>query len=423
MIPNSIDQIIHSDKSLRNIQEFKIYEMLLLGGFAFEIQEGKRSIVLDIIKDALNRFIDLGLPYEIATTGDRCFDPAEVINFMKWLDIHDQDLFWSSHYVSTGQKLVKSLDTKVSTTDSFSPKDTFIKFTRTFMVDSFYHQYKKRLRIPTSIANLYTFDLEVQFDSKINNDSLITSHQNYLQLNLAEIKSKTISVSYKCLINCDPKTQQLPAKNDLSLVDRMLYTRPSDGLICVTKKISDLAHSITNSENTEDKIDSLWNWMLDNVMIGVSQYHLLDFKNPMEWVLNNGIMDCQLGSALFISLCRALEIPSRLVSGYTLYQAAPSQHFWAEIWLPNLGWAGFDLLTWDLSRGGVHPKWRDKFKGFIDNRLITEIFPRQIMGNIGIDFPKRHHRLTSKILNGVCIEYIDADTNKSIYKDEICIYD
>ena len=126
----------------------------------------------------------------------------------------------------------------------------------------------------------------------------------------------------------------------------------------------------------------------------------------------------QLGSALLISFCRSLGIPARLIGGYTLYTEAPSKHYWAQIWFEEIGWRSYDLLAWDLSRGGLSHAWRGAFEGYIDDRLVTEIFPKTIIGQVGVNFVRSHHRLTSDVDGKACAEYIDAYSCDLLYKDE-----
>ena len=55
---------------------------------------------------------------------------------------------------------------------------------------------------------------------------------------------------------------------------------------------------------------------------------------------------CQDHSHIFISACRALDIPARYVSGYLLRDDTEEQaasHAWSEAHLPTLGWIGFDV--------------------------------------------------------------------------------
>ena len=55
---------------------------------------------------------------------------------------------------------------------------------------------------------------------------------------------------------------------------------------------------------------------------------------------------CQDHAHVFIAAARALDIPARYVSGYLMMDDRIEQeatHAWAEAWVHNLGWVGFDI--------------------------------------------------------------------------------
>lgn len=55
---------------------------------------------------------------------------------------------------------------------------------------------------------------------------------------------------------------------------------------------------------------------------------------------------CQDHAHIFLAAARALEIPARYVSGYLMMDDRIEQeatHAWAEAWVQNLGWVGFDI--------------------------------------------------------------------------------
>jgi transglutaminase-like putative cysteine protease len=55
---------------------------------------------------------------------------------------------------------------------------------------------------------------------------------------------------------------------------------------------------------------------------------------------------CQDHSQIFISAARLLGVPARYVSGHLSRQDGrhdqDAAHAWAEAWIPDLGWVGFD---------------------------------------------------------------------------------
>jgi transglutaminase-like putative cysteine protease len=60
--------------------------------------------------------------------------------------------------------------------------------------------------------------------------------------------------------------------------------------------------------------------------------------------LRVGMGVCQDHAHVFISAARSLGIPARYVGGYLLSgeEPADANHAWAEVWLEDLGWVGFD---------------------------------------------------------------------------------
>jgi transglutaminase-like putative cysteine protease len=71
-----------------------------------------------------------------------------------------------------------------------------------------------------------------------------------------------------------------------------------------------------------------------------------DVNTPIEDVLKIRKGVCQDFAHLFISVCRLNKIAARYVSGY-LNQGAgfvgsSQTHAWAEVFIPEIGWIGFD---------------------------------------------------------------------------------
>jgi len=65
-----------------------------------------------------------------------------------------------------------------------------------------------------------------------------------------------------------------------------------------------------------------------------------------EETLRAGAGVCQDHAHVFIACARHLGLPARYVSGYLLMDGQTDQtamHAWAEAWLDDLGWVGFDV--------------------------------------------------------------------------------
>lgn len=71
-----------------------------------------------------------------------------------------------------------------------------------------------------------------------------------------------------------------------------------------------------------------------------------DAQTTAEDACASGRGVCQDHAQIFIAAARALEIPARYVSGYLMMDDRIEQeatHAWAEAWVHNLGWVGFDI--------------------------------------------------------------------------------
>ena len=68
-----------------------------------------------------------------------------------------------------------------------------------------------------------------------------------------------------------------------------------------------------------------------------------DATSPIDHLLTHGQGVCQDFTHLMIGILRSFGVPARYVSGYIHRPNDDSQsHAWCEVWLPDVGWAGFD---------------------------------------------------------------------------------
>lgn len=71
-------------------------------------------------------------------------------------------------------------------------------------------------------------------------------------------------------------------------------------------------------------------------------------ETTAEQALEAGHGVCQDHAHIFIAAARLLDIPARYVSGYLMMEGVAEQaatHAWAEVFLPGLGWVGFDAAN------------------------------------------------------------------------------
>lgn len=82
-----------------------------------------------------------------------------------------------------------------------------------------------------------------------------------------------------------------------------------------------------------------------------------DVSTAVDRVLQLKAGVCQDFAHLFIAVARAMDVPTRYVSGY-VHDGNPgtrvgASHAWAEAWLPGLGWIGYDA-THPIRTGPRH---------------------------------------------------------------------
>lgn len=78
-------------------------------------------------------------------------------------------------------------------------------------------------------------------------------------------------------------------------------------------------------------------------------------QTTAEMALSAGHGVCQDHAHIMIAVARALGYPARYVSGYLYMEDREAQdagHAWCEVWIPSLGWVGFDVSN------GISPDGR-----------------------------------------------------------------
>ncbi len=109
-------------------------------------------------------------------------------------------------------------------------------------------------------------------------------------------------------------------------------------------KIRQLIASVERSdEGMVSTLHRLSAAIREAVDYGTGETHV---ATTAEEAVESGLGVCQDHAHVFIAAARMLEIPARYVSGYLMMDDRIEQeatHAWAEAWVQNLGWVGFDI--------------------------------------------------------------------------------
>lgn len=407
-----------SDARYRTIPERRVIELLLLVSQAYEVSTGDRMAAQAVASAALESWVGKGLGYRQGAGGHRLFDPVEVINFLKWSGLEGSDRYWEDHFVQTHRRFVLEFRPPPDSSTwpgPGSPARFRATVRRLFSLRHFAEGASVRLRLPLPQVGAYLDDLHVTLavPDAFRCGTVLRDQCLELRLTVPRDPTVTIGADFQFTAH-DPVGRSAP----LTAQEAELYCRKSEGLIRVTPRIEALAAEIAGRRtSTQGLVGAFWGYMMDELCSGMVRYEEVPTEAPGDWLLDHGWYDCQLGSALLVSLCRARGIPARIVSGLCLYRVQPISHYWCEIWLDDVGWRPFDVICWDLSRAGQDHAWRDAFAGRMDYRLVTQCFPLVFTGSMSLRFPKAWQMLQVADEGGVNTAYTNAEDGSLIYQD------
>ncbi len=406
-----------ADARYRTIPESDIIELLLLVSWAYEIEAGERPAAQAETSAALESWIGQGLGHRPGVDGQRLFDPVEVINYLKWAGLAGTDRYWEDHFVATHRRFVREFRGEPGDgawPDIAAPRRFRLKLRRSFDLQGFAGGASVRLRAPLPLAGAYLDDLRVTPVLPENFARDATLREQCLELRLKVPAERRITIGADVLFTAhNPAGRAVPP----TAQEAELYRRKSEGFIRVTPRIEALAAELGGGLPAQEAVAAFWAYLMGELCSGMVRYGDVPAEAPGDWVLDHGWYDCQLGSALLVSLCRARGIPARIVSGHLLYRVQPISHYWSEIWLEGLGWCPFDVICWDLSRGGQDRAWAEAFAGRMDYRLVVQCLPLVFTGPMSLHFPQAWHMVQVPAGRGVDIAYTNADDGSLIYRD------
>ena len=322
----------------RIVDERRIVDLMLVHGWAFELRDPAQSQrAAQEAREALGRLIALGLPFASGADGVRRFDPSEVLNFVVWTGLQGLDPLWRSRFTPTGRRLAWEARGGGWRLDRPPPERGddirfHVELGRTFRLEV---AGRGRFRLPLPIEDANLEALVVAFRGPEGDCQLVQSPAR-LDVLMAPSPGQPVTAGVGLDFVARPWA---PRPATLSADERDLYTRPREGLVKVTAPVAELAARLAGGRSEPMALlAALWDYALDEMGCGVIRYDGLDPARPLDWVLENGWFDCQLGAALIVAVCRARQIPARIAGGYLLRPTSPCAHYWAEVWLEATGW-------------------------------------------------------------------------------------
>jgi hypothetical protein len=409
----------------RMLSETRIVDQLLLQGWIHAWRSGDRAAAVSEVKATLERLVALGLPYARAPDGARLFDPFETMNFVRWAGQCLGEPTTREHCAPTARRLV--LEAHGAAGQSGEPlgperlgaQPYAVTIRRTFNLKGWRPGERVRLRLPAPIADTHLTDLAVDFlpSAGFAGETSLAPARLDVMTKVPESGQLTLGMRARF---CSRPVVPTGGAALLDPAAAELYTRPSEGLIKVTPRIAELARVLAGGETDPMRLARrFWDFIMDELALGGIHYDALDRTRCPELALDQGWYDCNLGSALLVSLCRARGTPARLVTGYMLYEAAPGLHSWAEIWAEGAGWTPFDLFSEEMAWDSGDEPWRNYFFGRMEHRMVVERPPHLFNGAGAVRLPPVWVLVGALEERGVRIEYLDVETGALVYRDRL----
>jgi hypothetical protein len=392
----------------------RIAEQLALSGWLWELREGQAGQVEKDVAAALSTLSQAGL----SESPSKLFDPGETINRVIAAGLGEESDIWRSRFVATGQRLVSHLCNSATSkgmprVESLPDQRFEVIFARTFNLGAFRPGAQPRLRLPLPVEDHSLRDLTVETDGSGGR-----IRPGRIEFTPAG-KGGEARISARFSFTAASVRPEPGACGD---ADQLLWLAEKEGPIQVTDKVRELAMNLAGGQcDPLDVVRRFREHLIDAFACGVVDYGRIGAAAPPDWVIDNRWYDCRLGAALLASLCRARGIPARLIGGYLLWDA-PTEHYWMEAWIDELGWTPFDLLAWDLSAGGRDAAWRNIYSGKLDYRMKTQIFPHLFTGSSGLPQLGGWHRVAGAIENGAETRFVAADSGMMLFCDAIRVF-
>ncbi len=153
------------------------------------------------------------------------------------------------------------------------------------------------------------------------------------------------------------------------------------------------------AEKDDDLFDIVFKigvWVNKNIKYVIDNDTLRGTKKA-SWVLEHKEGLCDESTALFIALCRALNIPARYIGGVAysnMTNESWMSHAWAEVYFPGNGWVPFDVVYGEF--GFLDVSHIEFYNSDDANRSSTRLAYQAVNAKVFMKEPKIKTELKKK---------------------------
>ena len=381
---------------------------------------------------ALERWVASGLPFLIRDER-RLFDIGCVINFMRDEGLEGRDpIFLKSAVPAHRRMLERSMPSGRSSEHGLvGPRRYRVDFRRDFHLLAEPGGKSLRLRLPAPYPDPTQRDIEMSLTPPPGG-IVAPSAPGQVEVRMPDVThDTTVSAQAVFVFTAfqtiggfrDFEGDRLPDDQ------RKLYLRPVEGLIRITPWIRQLAEDLAGRlDDALSALRAFWDYFLYRLHIGYMRHYELDSADPLRDMIRRGWLDCLGASSLFVALCRARNIPARLVRGIYLHEDAPDFHYWAEVYVDPEGWRPVDISSpanpmpqaRPVAGSEPHP-YAHLFLGRLEHRMKMETYPRRVVGLMGVKFPARWSMIAVPTTHGSLTTYYDTQSSRAVYSDTVAV--
>jgi hypothetical protein len=185
-----------------------------------------------------------------------------------------------------------------------------------------------------------------------------TKKEDFIEFKWEEPYKEKLNFLLEYEIQTENKIKKITKKVDFPIrdleEDYIPYTIPSEKCD-MNNEIIKIASGLAEGEDDlYVVVHKIAEWVNKNIEYDIKYGKTAE---KASWVMKNRVGTCDEISCIFISLCRAIKIPARYVSGVA-YSNIPElegfgNHAWAEVYFPDYGWVPFDATYGEF--GFINP--------------------------------------------------------------------
>ncbi len=391
---------------------------LLLSGWYDDVQAGHLERSQREASDTLGRWVRDGLPVR-ADGGDRFYDPVLTLNFMRDEGLQGKpNSMWRDRVVPASRRHAEAFGPAPPSDGLHDPRRTSLRLAREFVLLDRRPGATVLLSMPLPVDGPAQGQLVV---APLRRDGLDLRLEPGVLVARARVpEDRVVRLEVRLTFVATQQTVRLDRERPDDPWDspqETAHLSAAEGLIQISPAIAELAASLRKTGRVHT-IESFWEFFFDRMSSGNLYYDSLDERTPLDDLIRGRWFDCLTGSALFVAMCRAVDIPARVVHGLLLSPTDKGPHYWAEVFLPPWGWLPFDLHSWFLAGGDKRSAWSRFAFGHLPHQVVLFRLPRT-QWELGIRFPPTWFSLAALVGSATRFGIYDASTGALVYADEV----